>query len=147
MCISGARKSPYGFSTECEPRMDTNKHELLFGEEVYQVVGCAMEVLNTLGHGLLEKPYENALVVEFGIHQITVKQQQHYDVIYKTVKVGDYIPDLIAFNQIIVETKTIDRITDVERGQVINYLKITGLRVGVILNFKHPKLEWERIVL
>jgi GxxExxY protein len=130
-----------------EPRMDTNKHELLFKEEVYQVVGCAMEVLNTLGHGLLEKPYENALVVEFGLRGISTKQQPHYDVIYKTVKVSDYIPDLIAFDQIIVETKTIERITDVERSQVINYLKITGLRVGVILNFKHAKLEWERIVL
>ena len=52
--------------------MDTNKHELLLREEVYQVVGCAMEVLNTLGHGLLEKSYENALVVEFGIRQIPV---------------------------------------------------------------------------
>lgn len=128
-------------------RGTTNEHELLFGEEVYQVVGCAMEVLNTLGHGLLEKPYENALVVEFGLRGISTKQQPHYDVIYKTVKVGDYIPDLIAFNQIIVETKTIERITDVERSQVINYLTITGLRVGVILNFKHAKLEWERIVL
>ena len=130
-----------------EPRMDTNKHELLLKDEVFQIVGCAMEVLNTLGHGLLEKPYENALVVEFGLRGISVSQQQRFDVRYKNVKVGDYVPDLIAFSKVIVETKTIDRITDVERGQVINYLKITGLRVGVILNFKQAKLEWERIVL
>jgi GxxExxY protein len=127
--------------------MDTNKHELLLKDEVFQIVGCAMEVLNTLGHGLLEKPYENALVVEFGLRGISVSQQQRFDVRYKNVKVGDYVPDLIAFSKVIVETKTIDRITDVERGQVINYLKITGLRVGVILNFKQAKLEWERIVL
>lgn len=127
--------------------MDTNKHELLLKDEVYQVVGCAMEVLKTLGHGLLEKPYENALVVELGLRNISFRQQQRFDVIYKNVKVGDYIPDFIAFDKIIVETKTIDRISDVESGQVINYLKITGLRVGVILNFKHAKLEWERIVL
>lgn len=127
--------------------MDTNKHELLLKDEVFQIVGCAMEVLNTLGHGLLEKPYENALVVEFGLRGIRVSQQQRFDVRYKNVKVGDYVPDLIAFDKVIVETKTIDRITDVERGQVINYLKITGLRVGVILNFKQAKLEWERIVL
>ena len=127
--------------------MDTNNHELLLKNEVYQVVGCAMEVLNTLGHGLLEKPYENALIVEFGLRGISFSQQQRFDVQYKNVKVGIYVPDLIAFNKVIVETKTIDRITDVERGQVINYLKITGLRVGVILNFKHSKLEWERIVL
>jgi GxxExxY protein len=127
--------------------MNTNKHELLLKDDVYQIVGCAMEVLNTLGHGLLEKPYENALVVEFELRSIPVRQQQRFDVLYKNVKVGDYIPDLIAFDKIIVETKTIDRITDIERGQVINYLKITGIRVGVILNFKHAKLEWERIVL
>ncbi len=127
--------------------MNTNKHELLLKEEVFQIVGCAMEVLNMLGHGLLEKPYENALVVEFELRDIPAQQQPHFDVIYKSVKVGDYIPDLIAFDQIIVETKTIERITDIERGQVINYLKITGLHVGIVLNFKYAKLEWERIVL
>ena len=127
--------------------MDTNKHELLLKEEVYQIVGSAMGVLNALGHGLLEKPYENALVVEFGLREIPVGQQQRFDVLYKDVKVGEYFPDLIVFDKVIVETKTIDRITDIERGQVINYLKITGLHVGVILNFKRPKLEWERIVL
>ncbi len=67
--------------------------------------------------------------------------------IYKSVKVGEYIPDLIVFDEIVVDTKTIDRIIDVERGQILNYLKITQLRVGLLLNFKHPKLEWERLVL
>lgn len=127
--------------------MDTNKHELLFKEEVFQIVGCAMEVLNTLGHGLLEKPYENALVVEFGLEGIPYKQQPRFDVIYKGVKVGDYIPDLIVFDKVVVDAKTIDRITDIERGQILNDLKITQLKVGLILNFKKPKLEWERLVL
>lgn len=127
--------------------MDTNKHELWLKDEVFQIVGCAMEVLNTLGHGLLEKPYENALVVEFGIKAIPFKQQPRFDVIYKSVKVGEYIPDMIVFEQVVVDTKTIEKITDVERGQILNYLKITGLNVGVILNFKRAKLEWERIVL
>ncbi|MGI6391590.1 MAG: GxxExxY protein [Kiritimatiellia bacterium] len=127
--------------------MDTNKHELFLKEEVFQIVGCAMEVLNTLGHGLLEKPYENALVVEFGLRNIPFHQQPRFDVIYKSIKVGEYIPDLIVFDQIVVDTKTIERITDVERGQILNYLKITGLKVGVILNFKRAKLEWERLVL
>ena len=98
--------------------MDTNVHEderLLFREEVFQTVACAIEVLNTLGHGLVEKPYENAF--------------------------------LIAFDSIIVDTKVIDRITDHERGLMLNYLRITKLRVGRILNFKHRKLEWERLVL
>lgn len=67
--------------------------------------------------------------------------------LFKGVKVGFYIPDLIVMDQIVGDTKTIERITDHERGQMLNYLKTTGMRVGVILNFKHAKLEWERIVL
>ena len=127
--------------------MDTNEHQLLLRKEVFQIVGCAMEVLNTLGHGLLEKPYENALAVEFGLKGIPFKQQPRFDVIYKSVRVGEYCPDLIVFDLIVVETKTIDRITDLELGQILNYLKITQLRVGLILNFKRPQLEWERLVL
>ncbi len=127
--------------------MNTNEHKLLLREEVFQIVGCAMEVLNTLGHGLPAKPYENALVVEFGLRGFPYKQQPRFDVIYKGVKVGNYIPDLVAFDKIVVDAKTIDRITDMERGQVLNYLKITQFRVGLILNFKKPKLEWERLVL
>jgi GxxExxY protein len=130
--------------------MNTNEHKLLLREEVFQIVGCAMEVLNTLGHGLLEKPYENALVVELGLRGIRYKQPRvprGFDVIYKGVKVGNYTPDLVAFDKIVVDAKTIDRITDMERGQVLNYLKITQFRVGLILNFKKPKLEWERLVL
>lgn len=63
------------------------------------------------------------------------------------MKVGEYVPDLIALSAVVVDTKVIDAITDHERGQMINYLKITGHKVGVILNFKRAKLEWERIVL
>jgi GxxExxY protein len=121
--------------------------KLLLKNEVFQVVGCAMEVLNELGHGLHEKPYENALVVEFGLRGVSQIQQPCYDVLYKTVKVGEYVPDLIAFNAVVVDAKVIEAITDHERGQMLNYLRITGLKVGVILNFKHAKLEWERLVL
>ncbi len=130
-----------------EPRMDTNEHELLLKEEVFQVVGCAMEVLNELGHGLLEKPYENALVVEFGLRHIPYQQQPRFDVRYKGVSVGEYIPDLITHEQVVVDTKVIERIGDHEIGQMMNYLKITQMRVGLLLNFKRSKLEWKRIVL
>ena len=130
--------------------MDTNVHEdekLLFRKEVFQTVGCAIEVLNTLGHGFVEKPYENALVVEFQLQKIPYRQQPAFDVLYKSQRVGTFVPDLIAFDSIIVDMKVIDRITDHERGLILNYLRITKLRVGLILNFKHRKLEWERIVL
>ena len=128
-------------------RMDTKSEKLLLKNEVFQVVGCAIEVLNTLGHGLVEKPYENALVIEFLLRKIPFKQQPSYDVLYKGHKIGLFVPDLIVFDALVVDTKVIDKITDHERGLMLNYLRITSLRIGVILNFKHPKLEWQRIAL
>jgi GxxExxY protein len=127
--------------------MDTKEEKLLLKAEVFQIIGCAIEVLNTLGHGIVEKPYENALVVEFGLRQIPFKQQPAFDVVYKGQRVGVFVPDLVVFDSIVVDTKVIDRISDHERGLMLNYLRITHLRDGVILNFKHRKLEWERIVL
>ena len=120
--------------------------KFLLKEETHRIIGCAFEVLNEIGHGFYEKIYENALVVEFGLQSIPCEQQRRFDVFYKQRPVGFYIPDLIAFGQVIVDTKTIEKITDEERGKMLNYLKITGLRVGLILNFKHAKLEFERIV-
>ena len=67
--------------------------------------------------------------------------------VYKGQKIGIFVPDLIAFNSLVVDTKVIEKISDHERGLMLNYLRITGLRVGVILNFKHSKLEWQRIAL
>jgi GxxExxY protein len=106
-----------------------------------------MEVLNELGHGLNEKPYENALVVELGLRQIPFAKQRRFEVQYKGVAVGEYVPDVIAFDALVVDAKVIDAITDHERGQMINYLRVTGFKAGLILNFKRPKLEWERIIL
>lgn len=127
--------------------METGDPRLLFKDEVFRIVGCAIEVLNTLGHGIVEKPYENALVVEFRLRAIPFRQQPAFDLFYKETKVGLFVPDLIAFDAIVVDTKVIDRISEHERGLMLNYLRITKLRVGVILNFKYRKLEWERLVL
>ena len=124
-----------------------DEHELIFGKEVYQIVGSAFEVLNELGHGGKEKIYENALVAEFRRRGIGFTQQQRFPVIYKGENVGVLIPDLIAYNAVIVDTKVIPEISDRELGQMINYLRITGLRVGVILNFFNSKLEWNRVIL
>ena len=126
--------------------MNTDTNEPLFKTESQQIVGAAMEVLNEIGHGFHEKPYENALVVEFGLRGITCQQQTQFDIIYKNIKVGEYVPDLITHEKIVVDTKVIEAITDRELGQMLNYLKITGLRLGYILNFKNPKLEWKRVV-
>ena len=127
--------------------MDTDAHRFEYGDETHAIIGCSMEVLNVLGHGLLEKPYENALCVEFGLRDVPFVQQPHYSVLYKEVQVGEYIPDLIVFGEIVVDTKVIDHITDHEIGQMLNYLKSTGHKVGLIINFKKATLEWKRVVL
>ena len=106
-----------------------------------------MEVLNAIGHGFHEKIYENGLMVEFKIQHVPALQQPEFPIIYKSVELGKYIPDLICFEQVVVDAKTIERITDHEVGKMWNYLKVTGLQVGVLINFKHAKLEWRRVVL
>lgn len=116
-------------------------------DETHAVIGCAFEVLNELGHGLNEKLYENSLVLEFKRQDIVFDQQRRFEVLYKGERVGEFVPDLIAFGNVVVDAKCIDRITDHERGQMLNFLRITELPVGLILNFKHAKLEFERIVL
>lgn len=126
--------------------MDTDGHGFALKEETGRILNCAFEVLNHLGCGLLEKPYENALVVEFGLQGIPCSQQRRYDVYYKHARVGEFIPDLIAFDAVVVDAKVIDRITDHEIGKMPSYLSITGCRIGLILNFKRARLDWKRVV-
>ncbi|MBV8277265.1 MAG: GxxExxY protein [Verrucomicrobia bacterium] len=115
--------------------------EVLFRKEVYAIVGAALEVLRELGHGIHEKPNERTLAVELRLRSLSFQQQTPFDIVYKTVNVGRFTPDLVVLGKIIVDTKIIERITNHERGQMLNYLRITRLPVGVILNFRHPKLE------
>ncbi len=121
--------------------------KLLLKAETEKIIGFAFEVLNEVGHGLNEKIYENSLTVLFKLNHIVFDQQRRFPVHFRGVEVGEFVPDLIAFGSVIVDTKVIDRITDRERGQMLNYLRITKLRVGLILNFKNARLEFERIVL
>ncbi|MBV8211953.1 MAG: GxxExxY protein [Verrucomicrobia bacterium] len=115
--------------------------EVLFRKEVYAIVGAALEVLRELGHGIHEKPNERTLAVELRLRSLSFQQQTPFDIVYKTVNVGRFTPDLVVLGKIIVDTKVIERITNHEGGQMLNYLRITRLPVGVILNFRHPKLE------
>jgi GxxExxY protein len=126
--------------------MNANKHEFKNNDFVYQVVGCAMEVINELGHGLREKTYEKALIVEFKTNNILFSRQKIYGVYYKKVHIDNYIPDLLVNDRLIVEIKVVENICDEHIGQVINYLKISGCSLGLILNFKHSKLEWKRVI-
>jgi len=126
---------------------DERKSDGPEAELTFRLIGAAMDVLNAVGHGLHEKPYENALVVEAKLRNLRTDQQEQYPILYKGIQVGVYIPDLIIERRVIVDAKVIDRITDHERGQMLNYLRVTRLQVGLILNFKRARLEWERVVL
>jgi GxxExxY protein len=117
-----------------------------YKEETDSIIGSAFAVLNEVGHGYHEKPYENGLAVEFECRGIPLFQQPRYPIFYRNVQISEFVPDLIAFEKIIIDTKVIDRITDHEIGQMLNYLKVTGLPVGLILNFKNSKLEVRRVV-
>lgn len=120
---------------------------LILKVETEKISGFAFEVLNEIGHGFHEKIYENALTVLFKSNSIAFDQQRRFPFLFRGIEVGEFIPDLIVFGSVIVDPKVIDHITDFERGKMLNYLRITKLRVGLLLNFKKPRLEFERMVL
>jgi GxxExxY protein len=121
--------------------------ELLEKDLVYRIVGCAMNVHNDIGPGLREKTYENALCVELRNQGIEYTQQARYPVQYRNEVVDEFVPDLVIEQRVIVDAKTVESITDDHRGIMLNYLRITGIKVGIIINFKNRKLGWERLVL
>ena len=120
--------------------------KLLLKAETEKIIGFAFEILNEVGHGLNETIYENSLTVLFKQTNISFDQQRGVPALFRRIEVGDFIPDLIAFGSVIVDTKVIDHITDHQRGQMLNYLRITKLRVGLIWNSKNARLEFERVV-
>ena len=127
--------------------MHSDDDQLLYEKESYEIIGCAMEVLNELGPGLLEKAYENALVREFQVRGIPYSQQTRYPIVYKGVLVGEHVPDLTAFDKIVVDPKCVEAIADEHRAIMLSYLRITKCRLGLYLNFKRRKLEVIRYVL
>ena len=115
-------------------------------DEVYAIVGCAIEVLNGVGAGFPETPYENAIVIEFKDQGIPFEQNKAFDLKHKDQLIGQFVTNLIAYDKVIVDCRIVDRINHHDRNQMINQLKVSELEVGIILNFKRPKLEWERVV-
>jgi GxxExxY protein len=111
-----------------------------------EVIGAAMEVSNILGGGFLEKVYERALVQELHARGTVVEQQVGFPVRFKGVLVGEFVADLVVGGEI-VELKCADRIHPDHIAQCLNYLKASGLKVGLTLNFQHTRLEWKRLVL
>lgn len=110
------------------------------------IIGCAYTVSNTLGSGFLEKVYENALAHEIRKSGLTVVQQHPISVYYDGVVVGEYSADLWVERQVIVELKAIKALDDVHMAQCLNYLRATGMKVCLLLNFGKPRIEVKRIV-
>ena len=122
--------------------------ELLYRDEAYAIIGAAMEVYNQLGPGFLEAVYQEALEIELSECGIPFVSQQELRILYKGRPLKrTYMPDLVCYDKIIVELKALDRLTNKEMAQVLNYLKATGFRLGLLVNFGNSeKLEWERRV-
>ena len=111
-----------------------------------RVIGAAQTVSTKLGFGFLEKVYENALCVELGKRGLLVEQQHPIHVSYDGIIVGDYIPDLLVQNSLIVEIKAMDALQRTHRHQCLNYLRATNLRLALLLNFGRAHLEIARVV-
>ncbi len=128
--------------------MNANTRELILGDEVYAIIGAAMEVSNVLGCGFLEAVYQEALEMELCERLIPFVRQVELGITYKGKELTKkYVPDLICFDQVIVEIKALKQLSPIEDAQLLNYLKATGIPVGVLLNFGTPKLEWKRLAL
>jgi len=121
---------------------------LLFEEETYQVLGACFEVYKDKGCGFLEAVYQECLEIEFELRSIPFQPQAELMLTYKGRPLKQrYIPDFICFGKIIVEIKAVSQLADEHRAQLHNYLRATGQRVGLLVNFGHcPKVEYERIV-
>ena len=111
-----------------------------------KVVGAAMEVLNELGNGFLEKVYENALAIELRQRGLTVERQAELPVRYKGQNIGVYIPDLVVDDLVIIELKCVETFRKEHLAQCMNYLAITGFKLCMLLNFQRTRLEWRRVV-
>ncbi len=122
--------------------------EIVFREESYRIMGACFEVYNEMGCGFLEAVYQESLSLEFRDQAIPFIDQKVLELRYKGHKLeAIYKPDFICFESIIVEIKAIKQLTDNDRAQVHNYLKATGCRLGLLINFgQHPKVQSERIV-
>jgi len=126
--------------------MNENEN-IIYKDLSYKIIELALEVHNELGCGFLEKVYENALMILFRRENILARQQVPADVYFRGKVVGQYFADILVDNKLILELKTADVIANIHKAQVLNYLRATGLRLGLILNFGKPRFEYQRLVL
>lgn len=112
-----------------------------------KIIGCAYKVANELGCGFLEKVYENALAYELGKLDLKVEQQKQVKVFYDKIEVGFYETDLVVQDVVLVELKGVKNLDEAHKAQCLNYLKATGLKICLLINFGNPRVEVKRFVL
>ena len=116
-------------------------------ERTYTIIGAAMEVHKQLGHGFLEAVYQEALAIEMTDRGIPCNREVALPIIYKNQQFSTvYRADFVCFNDIVVELKAIKKLSGVEESQILNYLKATGFKTGLLLNFGNTSLEYKRFV-
>jgi len=122
--------------------------EIIYKDEVYEIIGAAIEVHKTLGHGFLEAVYQEAFEIELQARKVPFESRKALVINYKGIKLQkEYIADVICYGKIIVELKALDRLSSNEEAQILNYLKATSFKVGLLINFgSQGKLEWRRFV-
>ena len=122
--------------------------DILYKDESYGIIGACFEVYKEKGNGFLESVYQECLAMELGLAKIPFLEQSKLKLYYKGKPLQQtYVPDFICHEKIILEIKAVKNVTDEHRAQVINYLKATGLKLGLLVNFGHyPKIEYERFV-
>jgi len=120
---------------------------MLEKELCYRIQGCVFEVYRELGHGFLEKVYERALLLELQRQGLNADSQSPVAVRYKGEVVGDYVADIIVEGRVLLELKAHEKLTQAHKAQVLNYLRATGIRAGLLVNFSYPKADIVRLVL
>lgn len=112
----------------------------------YQINGAIFEVNRELGSGFLEKVYENALIVELNKRGLKAVQQAPIKVKYKGIEIGEYFADIVVEDMVIIELKAIESLQKIHEAQLLNYLKATGYKIGLLVNFRYPKAEIKRFI-
>jgi len=113
----------------------------------YKINGAIFQVNRELGHGFLEKVYENALMIELIATGLKAENQVPIKVKYKGQEVGDYFADIVVEDQVVLELKAAESLQKIHEAQLLNYLKATGMKIGMLINFTHPKAQIKRFIL
>lgn len=122
--------------------------DLIYKQEVFQIVGAAMNVHRYFGPGFTEKVYQEALQVEFQKQEIPYKRENPISAKYHDIELNaEFVPDFICYNDIVVELKAVKELDDIHRSQAINYGKVAGTKLSLLINFGEPSLRYERYVI